>query len=149
MIVETDKESYFAEEHITISGSTDPSETVNVGVKLSGITVFETTVMTSQEGMYAVTFLLLGAQPGDYTVHASTTNAEDETVFRITDGDCKLAHDLLEILSESRLKTKGLLNDLRFSADIGITVCLWRRGLEKVQRGQAAVGSTALGCTLL
>lgn len=112
MAVKTDKESYSAGEHVAISGKTDPNESVNVVVRFSGTTVFEATVMASQEGVYSVTFLLLSAQPGEYTVHASTTKDDAETVFSIVGGDCTLAHNLLEILSASRLKTKDLLNEL-------------------------------------
>lgn len=110
--VDTDKESYSAGEHITISGTTDPNESVNVVVRFSGTTVFDATVMASQEGVYSVTLLLLSAQPGEYTVHASTIQDDAETVFSIVDGDRKLAHDLLEILSASRQKTKDLLDEL-------------------------------------
>ncbi len=112
LTVETDKEAYFTGEHVTISGSADPGESINVVVKISDTTIFDTTIVVPQEGTYNVTFLLVGAQPGDYVVYATSASDEAEVEFRIVDGDCKLAHDLLELLHMSREKTGDIISEI-------------------------------------
>ena len=112
LTVETDKEAYFTGEHVTISGSADPGESINVVVKISDTTIFDTTTVVPQEGTYNVTFLLVGAQLGDYVVYATSASDEAEAEFRIVDGDCKLAHDMLELLHMSREKTGDIISDI-------------------------------------
>lgn len=112
LTVETDNEAYFTGEHVTISGSANPGESLNIVVKISGTTIFDTTIVVPQEGTYNVTFLLVGTQTGDYVVYATSASDEAEAEFRIVDGDCKLAHDLLELLHRGREKTWDILSDI-------------------------------------
>ncbi|MCW4027225.1 MAG: hypothetical protein NWE76_07065, partial [Candidatus Bathyarchaeota archaeon] len=109
LMVETDKESYLADEHITISGSGSPGESVNIIVEDDDTIIFESTVVVSQEGIFVLTFLLSGTQPGEYRVTAVIGLEKAAAEFRILDGESKLAHDLLELLSMSREKTLDML----------------------------------------
>jgi tetratricopeptide (TPR) repeat protein len=108
-VIETDKESYVPNEHITISGLGNPGESVNIAVKYDDVTIFGSTVITTTEGFFTLTFLLTAIQPGEYSVTATTDLQGAETGFRILDGDSKLAQDLLELLEMSREKTQDML----------------------------------------
>jgi tetratricopeptide (TPR) repeat protein len=109
LMVETDKESYFSDEHITISGSGNPGESVSIIVEDDDTKIFESTAVVTQEGIFVMTFLLSGTQPGEYRVTAVIGLEEIIAEFRILDGESKLAHDLLELLSMSREKTLDML----------------------------------------
>ena len=109
LTVETDRESYLDGEHIKISGSGNPGDSVSVAVIANSTTVFESTAVVSPEGFYTLTYLLSGAQPGEYIVEARADGDEAEAVFRILGADCRLARDLLALLSRSREKTRDML----------------------------------------
>jgi hypothetical protein len=109
LTVETDRESYLDGEHIKISGSGNPGDSVSVAVIANSTTVFESTAVVSPEGFYTLTYLLSGTQPGEYVVEARADGYEAETVFRILGADCRLARDLLALLSRSREKTRDML----------------------------------------
>jgi len=109
LTVETDRESYLDGEHIKISGSGNPGDSVSVAVIANSTTIFESTAVVSSEGFYILTYLLSGAQPGEYVVEARVDGDEAEAVFRILGADCRLARDLLALLSRSREKTRDML----------------------------------------
>jgi tetratricopeptide (TPR) repeat protein len=109
LTVETDRESYLDGEHINISGSGNPGDSVSVAVITNSTTVFETTVVVNPEGFYTLTYLLSGAQPGEYVVEARADGDEAEAVFKILGADCRLTRDLLALLSRSREKTRDML----------------------------------------
>jgi tetratricopeptide (TPR) repeat protein len=109
LTVETDRESYLDGEHIKISGSGNPGDSVSVAVIANSTTVFESTAVVSPEGVYTLTYLLSGAQPGEYVVEARVEGYEAEAAFRILGADCRLARDLLALLSRSREKTRDIL----------------------------------------
>lgn len=109
LTVETDRESYLDGEHIKISGWGNPGDSVSVAVIANSTTVFESTAVVSPEGVYTLTYLLSGAQPGEYVVEARAEGDEAEAAFRILGADCRLARDLLALLSRSREKTRDML----------------------------------------
>jgi tetratricopeptide (TPR) repeat protein len=109
LMIETDKESYVSNEHITISGLGNPGESVNIAVKFNDTIIFGSTAIVTTEGFFSLTFLLTGIQPGEYSVTAATDLQSVKAEYRILDGDSKLAHDLLELLEMSRMKTQDML----------------------------------------